>query len=84
MTAGPVVICRTFDVVADRDERQFTESDIDILIPNVEGLLELISDTIVELVWSVDQIEVVVIGAYPGNVQIAGTEVDIIGTDTKA
>ena len=76
----------TINVVAEKDEGQFTESDIDILIADVEGLLELVSDAIVRerLVRSVNQIEVIVIGPYPGEVQIAGTEVDVIGTHTKA
>ena len=40
--------------------------------------------TVIELVRSVNQVEVIVIGPYPGDVQIAGTEVDVIGTNTKA
>ena len=75
-------IIRAFNVVADPDERQFTESDIDILIPNVDGLFELVPDKIL-LVGIVDQIEAVVVGADPGKVEIAGAEVNIIGADTK-
>ena len=33
----------TLNVVTDQDERQFTEADINILVPNVKGLLVQIS-----------------------------------------
>ena len=75
-------IARALDVVADPNERQFAETDIDILIPNVEGLFELVPSKIL-LVRIVDQIEAIVVRTDPGNVEIARAEVNIIGADTK-
>ena len=54
----------TFRVVADRNERQSTKfaiADLDVLITNVEGLLELVPN-VIELVRIILQIEVIVVG----------------------
>src|SRR5580692_4864797 len=82
----------TLNVVTDQDERQFTEPDINILVPNVKGLLVQISYGIIfvertETVRSIKSgrlIQVVLIVAEPGKVQITRAKVNIVNADSEA
>src|SRR5262249_19366527 len=73
---------RTLDVVSDQYQRQLAEADINIFVASVPSVHELVPDFI-ELGRVVEQIEVVMIRAYPGQIQIAGTQVDIIDAHAK-
>src|SRR5208337_1903729 len=76
----------SLNVVTDQDERQFTYADIDILVPNVKGLLVEISYVIkfveraepVRSIKSSRLIQVVFVVTEPGNVEITRAKVNIV------